>query len=233
MMFRSRNDVSKSTGSSEIVVPSVSADAPEPPLSSRLCSSRPYSSRPCSSRKCIITWNSGLRDRVRRGLSASTSRSMGTSWLAYAPSAASLPRMRTSCSVGLPLKSLRNTTMFANSPTMPTVASSVRPATGVPMVMSSPPPSLCSRVATAECSNMNSLTPARSATARNLVRRSAGTAKVTISPVFPSTAGRGRSAATVMWSGMPANVNRQYSSCASPTACATAPGSKRSRCHKA
>ena len=69
------------------------------------------------------------------------------------------PDATASRSVGLPVRSLRSTRMLTKKPISWSNSASVRPATGVPSGMSTPPPALCSTTATAVCSSMNSVMP--------------------------------------------------------------------------
>ncbi len=57
--------------------------------------------------------------------------------------------------MGLPLVSVRSTSVLMKKPTRSSVASSVRPATGEPSGMSSPAPSRVRRAARAACITMN------------------------------------------------------------------------------
>ncbi len=102
------------------------------------------------------TWNSGCRDRDRSGLSSSTSRSKGMPEFAYASRSARRTRSSSSANVRSPDTSVRSTTVSTKLPTSPASASSVRPASGEPITMSSPAPRRENSAARPACSTMNS-----------------------------------------------------------------------------
>ncbi|SLG99850.1 Uncharacterised protein [Mycobacteroides abscessus subsp. abscessus] len=124
-----------------------------------------------------ITWNSGCRAWDRAGLSTSTSRSNGTS--ACAKAARSRSRTCASRSVnGVAVSTwVRSTRVLTNMPTRSSSACSPRPATGMPMAMSSAPDSRDSSVAKAPCTTMNRVVPLACATRLSLSISSPGTRK--------------------------------------------------------
>ncbi len=111
--------------------------------------------------------------------------------------------------MGLPLVSVRRTSVLTKKPMRFSVASSVRPATGVPIGMSSPAPSLVSRVASAACTTMNVLVCVVRANSVNRPCSSAPSVNPTRSPAWPATAGRGRSVGRSSCSGSPASTSFQ------------------------
>ncbi len=78
--------------------------------------------------------------------------------------------------MGLPAVSVRSTSVLMKRPMRWSVASSVRPATGVPMGMSSPTPSRVRRAATAAWATMKVLVLVARARLVNRACNSAGTA---------------------------------------------------------
>src|SRR5262245_31285854 len=106
-----------------------------------------------------ITWNSGWCANERAGLSASTSRSNGSSWWLYAERLLARTRPIRSRKLGWPDVSVRSTSVLTKNPTKSSSARSVRPAIGLPIAMSSPAPSRLSSAASPACSTMNRLAP--------------------------------------------------------------------------
>src|SRR5215468_3631414 len=106
-----------------------------------------------------ITWNSGWCANERAGLSASTSRSNGSSWWLYAAKLLARTRPIRSPKLGWPDVSVRSTSVLTKNPTKSSSARSVRPAIGLPIAMSSPAPSRLSSAASPACSTMNRLAP--------------------------------------------------------------------------
>ncbi len=95
------------------------------------------------------------------------------------------------------------------SPIRSSAASSVRPATGVPIGMSSPAPRRVSRTATAAWITMNALVLAARASSVSRACSSAGTVNGMRSPEYPATAGRGRSVGRSSCSGRSASCRSQ------------------------
>src|ERR1051326_5148539 len=86
-----------------------------------------------------LTWKSGPRPTLRSGRNSSTSRSNGTSWCAYAPSAASRTRPSSSRNVTPARTPTRSTSWLTKNPMSPSVSGRVRFATSVPTTISSRP----------------------------------------------------------------------------------------------
>ncbi|PWS51575.1 hypothetical protein DLE01_11215, partial [Streptomyces sp. FT05W] len=138
-----------------------------------------------------MVWNSGWWFCARTGSRASTSRSNGTSWWAYAARSNSRTRSRTSAKEGSPLRSVRRTRVLTKKPTRSSRASSVRPATAVPRGMSSPAPCRERRTDRAAWSTMKRLQPRARASPAKARWVSASTGKANASPRCAVTAGRG------------------------------------------
>src|SRR5512133_1452005 len=129
-----------------------------------------------------ITWNSGWCANERAGLSASTSRSNGSSWWLYAERLLARTRPIRSRKLGLPDVSVRSTSVLTKNPTKSSSARSVRPAIGLPIAMSSPAPSRLSSAARPACSTMNRLAPCPRASSSNLPCSAAQTPNSTLPP---------------------------------------------------
>ncbi len=84
-----------------------------------------------------ITWKRGFRLGSRPGSISATSLSNDRSWCAKAPRAASLTRASNSRKVGSPDRSPRITSVFTNTPIVPSTLGRFRPAMGVPTTRSS------------------------------------------------------------------------------------------------
>ncbi len=117
---------------------------------------------------------------------------------------------------------MRRTTVLVKKPTSPAVASSSRPATGVPRGMSVPQPCRVSRAASPACTVMNTVAPCARASRRSASCAVASRAKGTVSPAEVATGGRGRSVGSSNWSGSPASACRQWASWASASAVGSA-----------
>ncbi|CAM5454994.1 hypothetical protein SCALM49S_05141 [Streptomyces californicus] len=121
---------------------------------------------------------------------------------------------------------MRRTTVLVKKPTSPAVASSSRPATGVPRGMSVPQPCRVSRAASPACTVMNTVAPCARASRRSASCAVASRAKGTVSPAEVATGGRGRSVGSSNWSGSPASACRQWASWASASAVGSAGGAQ-------
>ncbi|CAM3856235.1 hypothetical protein COSO111634_27205 [Corallococcus soli] len=86
-----------------------------------------------------ITWNSDARSAPRSAPRASTSRSNGTSWCAYAASEDSRTRSSSSVKRGSPSRRARSTSVLRNTPMSGSSSGRVRWATGLPTAKSSCP----------------------------------------------------------------------------------------------
>ncbi|CAM5620650.1 hypothetical protein SGRI78S_07334 [Streptomyces griseus subsp. griseus] len=148
-----------------------------------------------------MTWKMGWRESDRVGRTASTSRSKGSSWWAYAARSVSRTRDSSSVKSGLPPRSVRRASVLTKKPTSGSSASSVRPATGVPMSTSLSPPIRCSRAARAACSTMKVLLAVDFASRATPAMVSSGTRTATVPPRPLGEAGRGRSAVRAVSSG--------------------------------
>ena len=161
----------------------------------------------------IRTWVSGWCAIDRVGFSASTSTSNGRSWWSYASRLRLRTRASTSRNVGCPVRSTRSTSVLMKAPTSSSRATSVRPATAVPIGMSSPPPSRLSSTASAACTTMDSVAPLSRASSATRSATPASQWKPKLAPCLDATGGCGRSVGSGMRSGSPASAVRQYASC--------------------
>ncbi len=155
------------------------------------------------------TWNSGCRAAERRGLSASTRHSNGTSWWAYAAMLDSRTRPTSSVNVGSPPVSVRRTRVLTKKPMRGSRARSVRPATTLPRGMSVPAPSRVRRAARAARSTMNRVASDFRASSTSLPCSSPSSSKATRPPRYDARAGRGRSAGSGNSSGRPDSSRAQ------------------------
>ena len=155
----------------------------------------------------------GARARQRGGASSSTSRSKGMSWWAKAARLCSRTRSSSCTKLGSPVRSVRRTRVLTKNPARSSSASSVRPATGVPMGMSLPAPRRLRSTARAAWSTMKMVTPCWRASSVRRACKAGGMARGVVAPRWPAVAGRGRSAGRDSSSGIPARVSRQYASC--------------------
>src|SRR5262249_54881075 len=137
-----------------------------------------------------ITWNSGCRDSERAGLSTSTKRSNGKSCCPYALRLLARTRPISSPKLGLPDTSVRSTSVFTKKPTRSSSAASVRPAIGLPIAMSLPPPSRLKSAASPACSTMNRLAPRARESSSSLPCSSPASRSKTRPPRWLATAGR-------------------------------------------
>ncbi|MNP37760.1 hypothetical protein D3C76_1312250 [compost metagenome] len=83
-----------------------------------------------------ITWNNGVWLRLRSSFNASTRRSNGRSWWAWAPSAVSLIRRSSSSTVAWPSSCVRSTWVLTKKPISPSISARLRLAIGTPTRMS-------------------------------------------------------------------------------------------------
>ncbi|ARX89126.1 hypothetical protein SMD44_08613 [Streptomyces alboflavus] len=176
-----------------------------------------------------MVWKRGWRASERVGLSASTRWSKGSASCSWAPRVVVRTRSSRSRNVGSPDVSVRSTTVLVKNPTRSAVASSARPATGVPRGMSVPQPCRVSRAASPACTVMNTLAPVVRASRVRAVCAASSRWKGTVSPRCEATAGRGRSAGSSSWSGSPARACFQYARCRSARAVGAWAGPRR-RC---
>ncbi|KYK14547.1 hypothetical protein AUW26_26720 [Streptomyces sp. CC71] len=129
--------------------------------------------------------------------------------------------------------SVRRTSVLTKKPTRFSVAPSVRPATGVPIGMSSPAPSRVSSAASAACTTMNVLECVLLASSVSRAYRPASSENATRSPSWSATAGRGRSVGSSNCSGSPASRSFQWASCRPAALSASASSPRTYRCHSA
>ncbi len=129
--------------------------------------------------------------------------------------------------------SVRSTSVFTKNPTRSSVAASLRPATAVPIGMSSPAPSRVSSAAKAACVTMNKLECVARASSVSRACSAGGTVNAMRSPVYPAVAGRGRSVGSSNCSGSPASASFQYANCRAATLSGSDSSPRTSRCHSA
>ena len=152
-----------------------------------------FSSVPSSWLTCSMIWNSGLRPAERGGLTSSTTRSNGISWWLYAARPASRTRASSSRKVGAPEVSIRRTSVLTKKPIRSSSASSVRPATGVPIGMSVPAPRRVSSVASAACAIIDTVVPVAMASSTTVACTALPRSISNEPAACVGTAGRGRS----------------------------------------
>ncbi len=173
-------------------------------------------------------WKIGLRARSRPGCTASTSRSNGRSWFASAPCTVVRARVSNSLKVFAPSRLVRIASVLTKKPTTPSVSVRVRPATGVPTMMSSCPVSRWSSNWNAAIKTVNAVVPCERAMALTRAPTSAGISTDTCPPVRSRSMSRGLSVGRSSVGRGCARVAIQYASCAS-----SAPLSRCSRCQAA
>ncbi len=195
---------------------------------------KPGSSRPAAALFCTVssTWTSGCRAKERSGARTSTRCSNGTSWWSRAWRLSSRTRVSSSLKEGLPLRSVRRTNVLTKKPTSSSRALSVRPATAVPIGMSSPAPSRDSSTANAVCTTMNMLVPPARQTAANFSWTSAGIFSGIVWPRCEATGGRAWSMGRASSCGAPASICRQYDTCRDSRLCGSFSSPSNSRCHR-
>ncbi len=102
---------------------------------------RPGSRSAAPSRFCQanMTWNSGLWDRLRTGLSRSTTCSNGRSWCACADSVRSRTRSSSAATEGWPDRSIGSASVLTKKPIRSSVSPRARFALGEPITTCSWP----------------------------------------------------------------------------------------------
>ncbi len=99
--------------------------------------------------------------------------------------------------------------MFKKTPTMSSSSGLTRPATGVPITMSSPPVRRATRTSNAASSSMNGVTPVRPARARSASVTGTGSEPTTWPPSNVCRAGRPKSGGISQIGRWPPSCSRQ------------------------